>query len=211
MLGPPGSGKGTQAARLAKFLEIPAISTGDILRAQQVEAGTGAQEVRRYLDRGELVPDTLVIEIIRHRLSDPDASGGFILDGFPRTSAQGRALDSMLELLGRPLDAVIYLAIPIRALIERLGHRYVCPACGALAALAESPAAAPCCALDGTPLVQRSDDRPEVVRHRIEVYLQRTAPLTDYYLAKNRLLQVDGDRPPEAVYESILGLLKTIR
>jgi adenylate kinase len=178
LLGPPGSGKGTQAARLSLELGIPAISTGDILRAQQDADTAHGGELRRYLDRGELVPDSLVVDIIRHRLRDEDTAAGFILDGFPRTSAQALALDSMLGQLERPIQAAIYLAIAAPALIERLRHRNA--------------------------IEQRSDDRPEVVTHRIQVYIAQTAPLIDYYRRSGRLLEVDGGREPEAVYRSIL-------
>ena len=173
LLGPPGSGKGTQAARLSADLVIPAISTGDILRAQEQADSAHGGELRRYLDRGELVPDELVIDIIRHRLRDPDTANGFILDGFPRTRAQGEALDTMLEALQRPIDAAIYLSIPAAALLERLRHRH------------------------------RPDDRPEVVRHRIDVYFEQTAPLIDYYQSTGRLLEVDASRSPEEVYASL--------
>ncbi|MDQ6709289.1 MAG: adenylate kinase [Candidatus Dormibacteraeota bacterium] len=180
LLGPPGSGKGTQAARLSAELSIPAISTGDILRAQEQADSAHGGELRRYLDRGELVPDELVIDIIRHRLTDPDTAKGFILDGFPRTRAQGAALDAMLEALRRPIDAAIYLSIPPTSLLERLRHRH------------------------------RSDDRPEVVRHRIEVYLEQTAPLIDYYRRRGRLLELDADRSPEEVYASLTAGLAAV-
>ena len=177
LLGPPGSGKGTQAARLSLELRIPAISTGDILRAQQADTARGG-ELRDYLDRGELVPDRLVIDIIRHRLQDEDTAPGFILDGFPRTSAQAVALDSTLGELERPIQRVIYLAIPASALVERLKHRNL--------------------------IEQRSDDRPEVVAHRIEVYVAQTAPLIDYYRRDGRLLEVDGSQDAWAVHRAIL-------
>jgi adenylate kinase len=182
LLGPPGSGKGTQATRLSRELGIPAISTGDILRAQQEVDSVHGDELRRYLDRGELVPDSLVIDIIRHRLQDPDTASGFILDGFPRTGAQGEALDSMLKELVRPIEAAIYLAIAARALVERLRHRNV--------------------------IEQRSDDRPEVVAHRIEVYLAQTTPLIEYYRRDLRLLEIAADRAPQEVYQSILNALR---
>jgi adenylate kinase len=182
LLGPPGSGKGTQATRLSRELGIPAISTGDILRAQQEVDSVHGGELRRYLDRGELVPDSLVIDIIRHRLQDPDTASGFILDGFPRTGAQGEALDSMLKELVRPIEAAIYLAIAARALVERLRHRNV--------------------------IEQRSDDRPEVVAHRIEVYLAQTTPLIEYYRRDLRLLEIAADRAPQEVYQSILNALR---
>ncbi len=173
LLGPPGSGKGTQASRLAAKYGIPAIATGDILRAQ-VEAGTplGVQ-VKAYLDRGELAPDSLVIDIIRHRLADPDTLRGFILDGFPRTVRQAEALDVLLIELERPLDAVLYLDVDRQALLDRLGHR--------------------------AEIDQRSDDRPDVIAHRIDVFLDQTAPLIDYYRQQSKLRLIDGTQSPEQV------------
>ena len=177
LLGPPGSGKGTQAARLAEKYRIPAIATGDILRAQ-VEAGTplGVQ-VKAYLDRGELAPDSLVIDIIRHRLSEPDTRPGFILDGFPRTVRQAEALDALLVELGRPLDAVLYLQVDRESLLERLSHR--------------------------AEVDQRSDDRPDVIAHRIDVFLDQTAPLIDHYRRQSKLRLIDGTQSPELVAAAI--------
>jgi adenylate kinase len=171
LLGPPGSGKGTQAAMLSQKYWIPAISTGDVLRAQ-VEAGLG-QRVKAYLDRGELVPDSLVVDLIQHRLSDPDTQQGFILDGFPRTVPQAQALDSMLAALDRPLDAVLYLQVDPQAVRERLGQRH------------------------------RGDDLQGVIDHRLDVFLQQTSPLISYYQAQGKLKLIDGAQPPEAVAASI--------
>ena len=177
LLGPPGSGKGTQAARLAAKYGIPAIATGDILRAQ-VEAGTPlGLQVKAYLDRGELAPDSLVIDIIRHRLADPDTLRGFILDGFPRTVRQAEALDALLIELERPLDAVLYLDVDRQSLLDRLGHR--------------------------AEIDQRSDDRPDVIAHRIDVFLDQTAPLIDYYRQQSKLRLIDGTKPPEEVAAAI--------
>jgi adenylate kinase len=173
LLGPPGSGKGTQAARMTQKYGIPAIATGDILRAQ-VEAGTRlGQRVRSYLDRGELVPDQLVVDIIRHRLAEPDTEPGFILDGFPRTVPQAQALDAMLAELQRPLDAVLYLEVDRQSLRERLEQRH------------------------------REDDRPEIVDHRIDVFLEQTAPLIGYYRDEGKLRLIDAARPPELVEAAI--------
>jgi adenylate kinase len=180
LLGPPGSGKGTQAARLAEKYGIPAIATGDILRAQ-VEAGTPlGNRVKAYLDRGELVPDSLVVDIIQHRLSDPDTQHGFILDGFPRTVPQAKALDAMLAALQRPLDAVLYLQVNRQALRDRLGLRH------------------------------RSDDRQDIVDHRLDVFLDQTAPLISYYRDQGKLKLIDGGQPPEAVAAAIDDVIRSV-
>jgi adenylate kinase len=180
LLGPPGSGKGTQAARLTEKYRIPAIATGDILRAQ-VEAGTPqGQRVKSYLDRGELVPDQLVVDIIRHRLSEPDTEAGFILDGFPRTVPQAQALDAMLADLHRPLDAVLYLQVDRQALLDRLGQRH------------------------------RQDDSPDIADHRIDVFLEQTAPLIGYYRDEGKLRLIDGARPPELVAAAIDDVIRSL-
>jgi adenylate kinase len=180
LLGPPGSGKGTQAAILSQKYRIPAISTGDVLRAQ-VEAGTPlGQRVKAYLDRGELVPDSLVVDLIQHRLSDPDTQQGFILDGFPRTEPQAQALDGMLAALDRPLDAVLYLQVDPQAVRERLGQRH------------------------------RGDDLQGVIDHRLDVFLQQTAPLISYYQAHDKLKLIDGAQPPEAVAASIDEVIRSL-
>lgn len=204
LLGPPGCGKGTQAGRLANAYQIPAISTGDILRAQRFGGTRVGEQVRRSMDRGELVPDHVVIEIIGHRLDEPDTRPGFILDGFPRTVAQAEALDTLLAELGRPIDAVVDLEIGRQALIDRLGHRYVCPVCNSVYSLtAEAVRRSTRCAQDGAALYQRSDDRPEIIAHRIDVYLEQTAPLINYYRRQGNLLSIDGDRTADEVYASI--------
>ena len=184
LLGPPGSGKGTQAVRLTTKYGVPQIATGDILRAQ-VEAGTRlGRQVNAYLDRGELVPDSLVVDIIRDRLSQPDAQHGFVLDGFPRTVPQARALDQLLVELNRPLDAVIYLDVDRTSLVDRLAQRAL--------------------------LDQRSDDRPDVIPHRIDVFLEQTAPLIEYYRGQGKLSLIDGTLLPDQVavaVDSIFGSL----
>jgi len=180
LLGPPGSGKGTQAAILSEKYRIPAISTGDVLRAQ-VDAGTPlGKRVKAYLDRGELVPDSLVVDLIQHRLSDPDTQQGFILDGFPRTVPQAEALDGMLAALDRPLDAVLYLQVDPQAVRERLGQRH------------------------------RGDDQQGVIDHRLDVFLQQTAPLISYYQAQGKLKLIDGAQPPEAVAASIDEVIRRL-
>ena len=180
LLGPPGSGKGTQAAILSEKYRIPAISTGDVLRAQ-VEAGTPlGKRVKAYLDRGELVPDSLVVDLIQHRLSDPDTQQGFILDGFPRTVPQAQALDTMLTALDRPLDAVLYLQLDPQAVRERLGLRH------------------------------RGDDRESIIKHRLDVFLEQTAPLVSYYQQQGKLKLIDGSQPPEAVAAGIEEVIRSL-
>ena len=178
MLGPPGAGKGTQAARLSQTYRIPTIATGDILRAQAAAGTPLGQRSRPVLDRGELIPDEFVIDIIRDRLLDPDTRRGFVLDGSPRTVPQARALDALLGELDRPIDFVLYLDVgDPKTLVERLSLR------------AE---------LDG-----RSDDRPDVIGRRIDVFLAQTAPLIDYYREQGKLRSIDGDQPPDRVFRSI--------
>jgi len=179
LLGPPGSGKGTQAALLSEKYGIPAISTGDVLRAQ-VEAGTPlGKRVKAYIDRGELVPDSLVVDLIQHRLL-ADTQQGFILDGFPRTLPQAQALDTMLAALDRPLDAVLYLQVDPQAVRERLGQRH------------------------------RGDDRQSVIDHRLDVFLDQTAPLISYYERERKLKLIDGSQPPEVVAASIEDAIRSL-
>ena len=210
LLGPPGSGKGTQASRLSAVYRTPAIATGDILRAQR-DAGTKlGLEVRRYLDSGELVPDRLVIDLIRQRLHEPDTEHGFILDGFPRTVAQAQVLDQLLAELQEPIDVVLYLQIGRDALMSRLGHRYLCPACGSVYSLSPEKARGPrTCGRDGSPLTQRSDDQPDIIAHRINVFLRQTAPVIDYYRGQGKLVLIDADRTPADVSAAMSQLLST--
>jgi adenylate kinase len=179
LLGPPGSGKGTQAAMLSEKYGIPAIATGDILRAQVASGTPLGRRVKAYLDRGELVPDGLVVDLIQHRLLDSDTQHGFILDGFPRTVPQAQALDSMLTSLDRPLDAVLYLQLDPLAVKERLGQRH------------------------------RSDDLEGIVDHRLDVFLDQTAPLIRYYNDQGKLKVIDGAQPPEMVAASIEDVIRS--
>jgi adenylate kinase len=204
LFGAPGAGKGTQTGSLIETYRIPAIATGDMLRAQR-RAGTSlGDQVKGFMDRGELVPDQLMIDIIRDRLQQPDAIKGFILDGFPRTVAQAQALDDMLEQLSRRIDAVIYLRVSRQVLIDRLSHRYSCRTCDAVYNF--TPAQAkdlPLCTNDGGELYQRTDDQPEIVARRIDVFLKHTAPLIDYYTAQEKLENIDGQMTVDEVREDI--------
>jgi adenylate kinase len=212
VFGAPGAGKGTQSAYLIETYHIPAIATGDILRAQR-RAGTElGDQVKGNMDRGELVPDELMIAIIRERLQKPDARDGFILDGFPRTVAQAQALDGMLDQLRRRIDAVIYLRVSRQVLIDRLSHRYSCRTCDAVYNFTPAEARVlPRCRVDDGELYQRPDDKPEIVARRIDVFLQHTAPLIDYYKAQNKLENIDGQMTVEDVRTDITRRLAALK
>ncbi|HEY8414917.1 MAG TPA: adenylate kinase, partial [Thermaerobacter sp.] len=181
-LGPPGAGKGTQAARLAERAGVPQISTGDMLRAA-VRAGTPlGLEAKRYMDAGQLVPDDVTIAIVRERLAQDDCRRGFLLDGFPRTVPQAEGLAAALEELGVGLDGVLYFDVPDEVVVERLSGRRVCPECQATYHVRfDPPREAGRCDRCGAALVQRHDDREETVRERLAVYRRQTEPLVDYY------------------------------
>jgi len=213
LFGAPGAGKGTQTGSLIETYHIPAIATGDMLRAQR-RAGTAlGEQVKGYMDRGELVPDALMIDIIKDRLQKPDAKNGFILDGFPRTVAQAEALDATLDTqLGRRVEAVIYLRVSRQVLIDRLSHRYSCRTCDAVYNFTPKQALeAPRCTVDGGELYQRPDDRPEIVAHRIDVFLKHTAPLIDYYTKQHKLENIDGQMSVEDVRADITRRLSALR
>jgi adenylate kinase len=212
LFGAPGAGKGTQTGSLIETYHITAIATGDMLRAQR-RAGTAlGDQVKSYMDRGELVPDDLMIAIIRERLQKTDAKNGFILDGFPRTVAQAEALDATLDQLGRRVDAVIYLRVSRQVLIDRLSHRYSCRGCGAVYNFTPQQAqAVPRCTVDGGELYQRPDDRPEIVAHRIDVFLTHTAPLIDYYTKQHKLENIDGQMSVEQVRADITRRLSALK
>jgi len=208
VLGPPGAGKGTQSDLLASELGLPHLSTGDLLReaiANRTPLGRLAQP---YMDRGELVPDDVVIGLIKERLVQARPPDGAILDGFPRTVAQGHALNDMLGELGRRVDWVIYLRAPVEELLERITGRYVCPRCAATYHLRGSPSRTPgVCNLCGTPLQQRPDDRLDVARHRLDVYFEQTAPLIDFYRCQGVLTEIDGEQSIEAVLADEMAAL----
>jgi adenylate kinase len=212
LFGAPGAGKGTQRGSLIDTYQIPAIATGDMLRAQR-RAGTAlGDQVTSYMDRGELVPDALMIDMIKARLQEPDARTGFILDGFPRTVAQAEALDATLDQLRRRVDAVIYLRVSRQVLIDRLSHRYSCRTCDAVYNFTPKQALeVPRCAVDGGELYQRPDDKPEIVAHRIDVFLKHTAPLIDYYTTQHKLENIDGQMSVEDVRADITRRLSALK
>lgn len=207
-LGLPGSGKGTQAALIATAAGVPHIATGDLFRQHVRDRTELGQTVRGYMDRGENVPDQLTIAMVRGRLQEPDAARGFVLDGFPRTLPQAEALDTLLQDLGAPLDCALYLEVDGELVIRRMTGRRVCPKCGAVYHVeAKPPKTAGVCDACGTALVQRSDDREDVVRHRIEVQWAEAEPLVPYYAAQHKLREVRGDGPVDEVAATVASAL----
>ncbi len=206
LLGPPGAGKGTQAAVLSKALELAHVSSGDIFRENlkaQTELGKLAQT---FMGRGELVPDDVTIAMIEERLSRPDCAQGALLDGFPRTPAQAQALADMLAKTGGKVDAVPYIAVPAEELIKRLSGRWTCRAEGHVYhQVFNPPQKAGVCDVDGSELYQRDDDKSETVERRIRVYMEQTAPLIAFYREKGLLMDVDGTRAIEEVSKTLLA------
>jgi adenylate kinase len=212
LLGPPGSGKGTQGERLQEDFRLPYYATGDILRAAVRDETELGQTAKEYMDRGDLVPDEVIIGVIVERLDDPEAADGFILDGFPRTLPQAEALDEGLVKLGRGLSAALLIDVPDDEVVRRLGGRRTCAKNGHVFHLEFDPPKEPdACDIDGSRLVVRDDDKPEVIRHRLEQYHSKTEPLVDYYDEKGLLRRVDGAQTPDEVGDRIRALLATLR
>ncbi len=203
LLGAPGAGKGTQAAKLVEKYGFAHISTGDILRAAVKNQTPLGIKAKTYMDAGDLVPDDLVIDLVKERLQDKDTEKGFILDGFPRTSTQAVALDSELSKLERPLTAALLVDVDKEVIIKRLTSRRMCRECGFIGTDAD----ATCPKCDGE-MYQRDDDNEATVRNRLDVYENSTAPLIDYYRGCDLLVEIDGDRDPEEVLASIEEALK---
>jgi adenylate kinase len=200
LLGPVGAGKGTQARRLARRYHLLHLSSGDLLREQLRDATPLGEQVKRYMDDGELVPDELVIEMILQRMRGAAGAHGALLDGFPRTVVQAEALDQALAQADRRVARAIYLRVPEDVLLDRLAHRWTCPVDGATYDERVNPPRTPgVCDNDGGRLYQRPDDQPQVVARRIRVYLRDTAPVVDYYRARGILIEVDGARDPDTV------------
>jgi adenylate kinase len=208
LLGPPGAGKGTQARRLSDRHGIPQISTGDILR-DAVKRGTPlGLQAKAFMDRGDLVPDALVLEVIGERLSAPDCRRGFVLDGFPRTIPQAEALDRMLLKAGLPLSKVIAFEVPEELVVARGIGRWSCPTCGSTFHLVTAPPRREgLCDRDGTALVQRPDDQAPQIRQRMKEYHAKTGPLKAFYLKKGLLAEVDGSLKPDEVFAAIEKVL----
>jgi adenylate kinase len=208
LLGPPGSGKGTQAKLLLERYRIPQVSTGDMLRAA-VRAGTPlGREARQYMDRGALVPDAIIVGLVQERLTQYDCSCGYILDGFPRTVAQAEALDRMLAAAGTPLDHVISLEVAEDELVARIAGRRTCRNCGAMYHIRFSPSrVAGVCDACGGPTHQRDDDQEETVRRRLQVYARQTEPLVAFYRGRGLLRPVPGAGEMAEIAQRVLRAL----
>ncbi|HHW20590.1 MAG TPA: adenylate kinase [Thermodesulfovibrio thiophilus] len=208
-LGAPGAGKGTQAKRLVEKYGIPQISTGDLLRAA-VAAGTAlGKEAKAYMDRGELVPDSVVLGMVKERLSQDDCKKGFILDGFPRNVAQAEALDKMLVEMNMPLDVALNLDVPFDDLMKRLTGRRTCRSCGQMYNIYYSPSKVEGkCDKCGGELFQRDDDKEETIRKRLEVYRTQTEPLINYYSKKGILKSVSGTGSMDKIFSDICAILE---
>jgi len=212
LLGPPGSGKGTQGERLNDDLRLPYYATGDILRGavrDETELGKSAKE---YMDRGDLVPDAVIVGVIAERIDAEEARDGFILDGFPRTTPQAEALDAKLAELGRSVGAVLLIDVSDDEVVRRLGGRRTCEANGHVFHVDFNPPKEEgVCDIDGSPLIVRDDDKPDVIRKRLATYHEKTEPLVTYYDDKGVLRRVDGERDPDAVTEELRRTLATMR
>jgi adenylate kinase len=212
-MGPPGAGKGTQAERLVDDFDLPYFATGDILRAERKEGTKLAKQVEEYVQKGELVPDELIIEeVVMPRIDSPEAADGFLLDGFPRTLRQAEALDEAMTRLGRELTAVLSIEVPDEEIVRRLSGRRICVKSGHVYHVEfDPPKNEGVCDQDGSRLVQRDDDRPETVQNRLNVFHEQTAPLLPYYERRGLLRSFDGTRPPEEVHGHIRATLATLK
>ncbi len=213
LLGPPGSGKGTQGERLQEDFRLPYYATGDILRAAVKEGTEVGKQAEGYMDRGDLVPDQVIIGVIAERLQNEEASDGFILDGFPRTVPQAEALHGKMKELRREITAVLLIDVPEEEILRRLGGRRTCEKNPSHIYHVEfdPPKEEGVCDIDGAKLVVRDDDKPEVIKNRLAQYREKTEPLIDYYDERGILNRVDGRQSPDEVEERIHGIIATLR
>jgi adenylate kinase len=212
LLGPPGSGKGTQGERLNEDLRLPYYATGDILRAAVRDETELGREAKEFMDRGDLVPDEVIVGVIAERIDSSEALDGFILDGFPRTTPQAEALDAKLAELGRGVTAVLLIDVSDDEVVRRLGGRRTCEANGhVFHAEFEPPKQEGVCDIDGSPLIVRDDDKPDVIRKRLQTYHEKTEPLVSYYDSRSVLRRIEGEAAPEAVAEQVRRTLATLR
>ena len=212
LLGPPGSGKGTQGERLQDDFRLPYYATGDILREAVRDETDVGKEAKEYMDRGDLVPDEVIIGVISERINSEEAQDGFILDGFPRTEPQAEALDDAMDDLGRELSVAVLIDVPDEEVIRRLSGRRVCAKAGHVFHVDfDPPKNEDVCDVCGARLLIRDDDKPEVVKHRLDTYHEKTEPLVEYYDGEGVLRRVDGALAPDEVSDRIRALLATLR
>jgi adenylate kinase len=211
LLGPPGAGKGTQAERLQEDFPLAYVATGDMLRQAVKDETDLGKKAKDYMDRGDLVPDDVIIAVILDRLSEQDTSDGFVLDGFPRTEEQARALDEALKDVDRRLTAALLIDVPEDDIVRRLSGRRVCPDGHTYHVEYNPPKRDDVCDVDGEPLSQREDDREETVRKRLQVYRDQTSPLVEYYDDHDILHRFDGTRSPTEVHDHLRATIATLR
>jgi adenylate kinase len=211
LLGPPGAGKGTQAERLQEDFPVAYVATGDMLRQAVKDQTDVGKKAKEYMDRGDLVPDEVIIAVILDRLGEADTSDGFLLDGFPRTDTQAQALDEALKKVDRRLSAVLLIDVPEDDIVRRLSGRRVCPNGHTYHLEHNPPKNDEVCDVDGEPLTQRDDDREDTVRNRLQVYRDQTAPLIEYYDERDILHRFDGTRSPTEVHDHLRATIATLR
>jgi adenylate kinase len=212
LLGPPGSGKGTQGELLQEDLRLPYYATGDILRAAVRDETELGKKAKEYMDRGDLVPDEVIIGVIAERVAGHEAADGFILDGFPRTNGQAEALDARMDELGRSLTVALLIDVDDDEVVRRLGGRRTCAEGGHVYHVEfDPPKEEGVCDVDGSELIVRDDDKPDVIRHRLEQYHEKTEPVIGYYEERGILRRVDGAQASADVEEKIRALLATLR
>ncbi|EJF1317561.1 adenylate kinase [Staphylococcus pseudintermedius] len=212
LMGLPGAGKGTQASEIIKKYPIPHISTGDMFRKAIKDETELGKEAKSYMDRGELVPDEVTVGIIKERISEDDAKKGFLLDGFPRTIEQAEALNSILEELGRTIDAVVNIEVPEEELMNRLTGRRICETCGTTYHLVFNPPKVEgICDIDGGKLYQREDDNPETVANRLEVNVKQSKPILEFYNQKGLLKNIDGSKHIDEVTSDVIEILESLK
>ena len=208
LLGPPGSGKGTRAHIISELYNLPVITTGDMLRAATTEGTECGKEAKSYMDKGELVPDEIVNGVVRERFQKPDLGNGFILDGYPRSKGQADALDQILEDNNINLTHVILVVLDDSIIVERLSKRRSCPKCGEIYHLESKPPKKPgVCDICGAALIQRDDDKPEVIKHRLEVYAEQTKPLIKKYKDQDLIVETSGEIPMDQLRDHLRELL----
>jgi adenylate kinase len=209
LLGGPGAGKGTQAQMMAQELGIPQVSTGDLFREHLKAETELGQLARTYMDRGELVPDKVTLDMVRERLSRPDCGRGAIFDGFPRTIPQAEGLDELLREFGEEVTIAPYIKVDPEVLLQRLAGRWTCRQCGAMYhAILNPPREATVCDICGGQLYQRADDTPETQKRRIDVYFEQTAPLIEWYRSRGLLVEIDGEQSIDHVGRDLLAAIR---